>query len=96
MEYPDLQGRMLLFRYCFLTKPTHIFRTTRPDLIVDFNEGFEALQKTILCSILGCQPWELTNEIYCICCLRTIEGGLGFHHIYEVLHLLTLLLFLLG
>ena len=43
IDYPDLQGRMLLFRKCFLMKPVHLFRTMPPLLIADFVRGFDEL-----------------------------------------------------
>jgi hypothetical protein len=54
INYPDLQGRLLLFRLSFMAKPLRLFRTTRSDLLVDFITDFGVVQKQVICSILNC------------------------------------------
>jgi len=83
INYPDLQCRHLLFRYCFTSKVTYLFRTVRPDLSTDFMEGFENLQKDILWSLFDSPRAELDKK-YDWMCLRINQGGMGIQRILEV------------
>ena len=85
-NYPDLQGRYLMFRYCFSAKPVYLLRTIRPDLTQDFAVGFEALQKLIILSLLKCSSHLLTDLKYDWMCLGLSFGGLGIHKVQEVRH----------
>ena len=84
IEYPDLQGRMLLFRKCFLMKPVHLFRTMPPLLIADFIRGFDEIKMRILCSILGCTVGELSTTHLKIINLPLAKGGLGLRDLDDV------------
>lgn len=81
MDYPDLQGRLLLFRYCFMSKPLFLMRTTRPDLMTKFIDNLQKLQRTILASIFKC---DVSDSLFHMCCLRISFGGLGIHRADEV------------
>jgi len=83
-KFPNLQGRMLLFRNCFLTKPLHILRTVRYDLTVEFVGELEKIQKEVLISILGCDSGALDEDTFSQCCLQFGSGGLGMHMYSEV------------
>ena len=82
-SFPDLQCRQLLFRFCFASKATYLFRTVRPDLMVDFAKSFEDLQKNILWSLFGCAR-EYLDDKYDWMCLKINEGGMGIHKISEM------------
>lgn len=81
VEYPDLQGRLLLMRYCFMTKPNHLMRTVRPSLMEEFVQDFEELQKNILRSILKS---EVNEDLFNKVCLGISQGGLGIHKSSEI------------
>jgi hypothetical protein len=51
IAFPDVQCRYVLFRHCFMAKPLHLMRTTRPDLMSEFIDGFEEIQTEILESL---------------------------------------------
>ena len=81
MHYPDLQGRLLMFRYCFITKPLHLMRTTRPDLMTDFIKYLQQLQRVVLGSIF---KERLSDSLFNFLCLQISKGGLGIHRADEV------------
>lgn len=82
MDYPDLQGRMLMFRYCFMSKPYHLMRTTRPDLLSPFVVKLQLLQRKVLASIFGIP--HVSDALFNFCCLQISSGGLGIHRADEV------------
>ena len=83
-EYPDLQGRMLLFRYCFVTKPIHLLRTLSPRVTALFFAEFEQVKRKVLCKILGIYNTQMPNKLYDQCCLPISKGGLGIHQSTEI------------
>ena len=83
-KYPDLQGRMLLFRYCFVTKPLHLLRTLPPRITALFCAEFEQVKRKVLCSILGICNTQMPIKLYEQCCLPIRKGGLGIHLSSEI------------
>ena len=82
LDYPDAQGRLLLFRYCFCSKPVHLYRTIRPDLLKNFSIDFENLKRRIINSLIKC---DVTEAAYNLMTLRTSCGGIGIHDSKEVI-----------
>ena len=82
MQYPDLQGRLLMFRYCFMSKPLYLMRTTRPDLMDQFVEELLRLQRSIINSIFNA---EITEGLFKVLALRISAGGIGIHYARELL-----------
>jgi hypothetical protein len=77
MDLPDLQQRMLLFRYSFVSKPHHIFRTIPPEISAPFASRIESLNKSILCSIIGCHVNEFSALQYESSKFPIHQAGLG-------------------
>jgi DNA-binding Xre family transcriptional regulator len=44
-----------------MSKPLHLFKTTRSNLLVNSIADFETLKKQVICSILNCRLEDLTN-----------------------------------
>lgn len=84
MEYPDLQGRWLLFSKCFVYKPYHIFRTVPPHLTLELALEFERMKRQVLASVMLLNPEGISDEHYSICNLSLANGGLGLHDVVEV------------
>ncbi len=77
IAHPDLQERDVLFRYSFMKKPQHLFRTISPVFTKEFIEHWVSLKKLVLCSIVGCEVehWsQLHDEITQF---LVDDGGLG-------------------
>jgi len=83
-SFPDLQCRNLLFRYCFVSKPTYLFRTVRPDLLKEFADGFDTLQRFFLSTLLKCDRTIIESRFDWMC-LRINHGGMGLHKADEVI-----------
>jgi len=80
--YPDIQGRYIMFRYCFFAKPLHLMRTTRPDLIREFNKWLLKLQRSIIESFLN--GGYVSEALFDKMCLRVCAGGIGIHKAIEI------------
>ena len=87
MQYPDLQGRLLLFRRCFITKPINLFRTI--SRFVWMILLISLLQKSLLASIVGCSLQGI-EPVYTRCCFAISNGGLGINNLQIFPMLLTL------
>lgn len=79
IAFPNIQGRSLLFRYCFIPKPIHVFRTVPPRICGPLIAGFEKLKQRILFSLLDCTAGDMTEIDYLSCNFPLNKGGLGFH-----------------
>jgi hypothetical protein len=97
IEYPDYQGRMLLFRSCFVPKVYHIFRTTSPAYTTAFARGMEKLKKQILASLFDIQEKEFNSNLsvndysshteqYQLFNTKIADGGLGIQLYTEIQH----------
>jgi len=84
MQYPDLQGRWLLFSKCFVYKPYHIFRTIPPELTLELALRFEQMKREVLASVMLINPEDVSEQLYSICNLSLANGGLGLHNVIEV------------
>jgi hypothetical protein len=84
VHYPNYQGRMLLFRNCFVLKPQYLLRTLPPNVTGVLGERFEDMKKLILKSILSCGTEELTDLQYSIFNLSISDGGVGIHLMKEI------------
>jgi hypothetical protein len=77
-SYPELQGRMLLFRHCFLPKPQYLYRTIPPNLSHALYGPFEEIKRKVLAKILGLPRREdLKEATYRQAQLDIDKGGLG-------------------
>jgi hypothetical protein len=47
IEYPDLQGRYILFKNSFMLKPIHLFRTIDPETCSDYLKVLNLIQKKL-------------------------------------------------
>ena len=77
IAHPDLQERYVLFRYSFVKKPLHLFRTISPVFTNEFIDHWVSLKKLVLCSIVGCEVdhWsQLHDEV---AQFSVDDGGLG-------------------
>ena len=84
-SYPDLQGRMLLFRYCFCKKPYHLLRTIPPTTMFSFIRDFEDMKADMLKEFMGIPDAEnLPEAVFDMCCLPIQQGGLDIQCLYEV------------
>ena len=54
------QHLLVLLRHCFLTKPSHLFRTIPPHLTLHLAEQVNALCVTVFCSMLSNQHPDLS------------------------------------
>jgi len=52
IEYPDLQQRFHLLRWCFSEKINYLLRTIPPELTEELASNFNLIKKRIICSIL--------------------------------------------
>jgi hypothetical protein len=87
LSFPIAQERMLLFRYCFSTKPVHILRTIPFRLTENFVSAFVAMQKEILESMVN-QPVD--GVFMRLAALPIEQGGLGilnYHDIHRIAHI---------
>jgi hypothetical protein len=84
INFPNLQGRMLLFRYCFITKPVHLCRTLPPSTLSQFCEHFERLKRKVLASIVECSSQDIPDLTYDICAFGIAEGGLGLQRMTDI------------
>jgi hypothetical protein len=81
MNYPLVQQRMLLFRYCFNPKPIHLLRTTPTRLTGEFTRQFLLLQKRIIESLF---LRELDDAMMDWFCIPIDHGGLGIMDIRTI------------
>ena len=80
IEYPDLQQRFQLFRWCFNEKINYLLRTIPPKLTEELTSNFNLTKKRIMCSILNQFNLETLPEwLWVQCCLPINEGGLGLN-----------------
>jgi len=86
LQYPDLQGRWLLFSRCFVHKPVHIFRTVPPSIAKPLVDSFEIIKQNVLSSILDIQPEHFPSLTYATCNFSLANGGLGLHDSIETSH----------
>lgn len=93
MDYPNYQGRMLLFRSCYIPKAYHIFRTIAPSYTIEFAQNLEKIKKEILAGLLNIKSKELLenqNDLnshsvrYQVMNNLIAHGGLGFQLYTEV------------
>ena len=92
IQYPDLQGRMLIFRFCFFPKPYHLFRTIAPEYTIPFAKNMEQIKKLVLASLFdfsNVNPFNKensdSNSLEYEYMNATINaGGLGFQLYTEV------------
>ena len=83
IAFPLFQHRMLLFRYCFNSKPIHLLRTVSNNLTMRLVEAFMHLQKRILESMFGTQlPHPMMKWVS----LPFEKGGLGLLDMGDVHH----------
>ncbi len=81
IRFPIIQQRMLLFRYCFSSKPVHILRTTPEHLTLSFAGEFMKMQQEVMESMFD---RKLSNEVMNFACLPIDEGGLGILHCQDI------------
>jgi hypothetical protein len=74
VNFPDVQCRYILFRYCFMAKPVHLMRTTRPDLMSDFIDELEKIQINIVESLFRLQ---IELFFFNLVCFPSVKGGIG-------------------
>jgi hypothetical protein len=81
LKYPDVQGRYLLFKHCYMPKPIHLLRTTRPDLTAGFVEELEKIHLLILESLFR---YQVKPALFNLLSLSTGLGGIGIQKICEI------------
>ena len=84
IAYPDLQGRLLLFRKCFLMKPVHLFRTMPPSSIASFIDSVESIKRSVVCSIFDYLPGEIPEVTWKTFDVAIDKGGLGLRHFSDI------------
>lgn len=87
INYPILQDRMLMFRYCFSTKPLHLLRNISKSLTGKFVSDFINLQISILESMFNV---PITENLMKRLCLPIGCGGIGIldlHDVHGVAHI---------
>jgi hypothetical protein len=85
IAYPDLQGRMLLFRWCFIPKPYHMVRTTSPVYSGGLVKEVETIKRSIVSSIVGMHDGDMIDDLtFDAVNFRIPEGGLGFNKFSDV------------
>ena len=78
IEYPDLQERFHLFRWCFSEKINYLLRTIPPELTEELASNFNLIKKRIICSIIDqFTPETLPEWLWVQCRLSINDGGLG-------------------
>lgn len=80
IELGDPQKCYLFARYCFSEKDNHIYRTTNPQLVMEFAERINHAKKKILCKgILGgyFDVDTLPDWVWTQACFTIKDGGLG-------------------
>ena len=80
IELGDPQKCYLFARYCFSEKDNHIYRTTNPQLVMEFAERIDQAKKKILCKgILGgyFDVETLPDWVWTQACFTINDGGLG-------------------
>ena len=78
IEYPDLQQRFHLLRWCFSEKINYLLRTIPPELTEELASNFNLIKKRIICSILDqFTPETLPEWLWVQCSLSVNDGGLG-------------------
>jgi hypothetical protein len=82
VNFPIAQQRMMLFRYCFSSKPVHLLRTIPAKLTESFVSRFVGLQKELLGSFVN---QEVDNALMILVALPIEQGGLGFLN-YQDIH----------
>ncbi len=85
IEYPNSQGRMLLFTESFCKKPLHILRTIPPsNILSDFISKFEGVKKLILSSFANGNTDDFNELVYQIINLKKSEGGIGINLLQDI------------
>jgi len=84
LQFPDLQGRMILLRQCFTPKIYHVLRTISPHPSNDLVRQFSNMQKIILKSILGYDYMDELTWTQAQFAIR--DGGLGLNQLEKVQH----------
>ena len=79
IEYPDIQGRYILFRDSFMLKPVHLFRTIPTDICQEFLKVIGLIQKKVIASLFNCHIIDIPIIEYTLFNLDIKEGGLGLH-----------------
>jgi hypothetical protein len=77
LQYPDIQGRMILFRKCFCSKPIHIFRTIPPAICRNFTTCLEHYKQSFLQSTIDAL---IDPTVYSWMQLDINQGGLGINN----------------
>ena len=82
-QFPNLQGRMLLFRYCYCPKIQHLMRTIAPRLLTPLLENFKSMKKDILSTFFES---NIESELFDVCCLPYRRGGLSLGDLGDTKH----------
>ena len=78
IEYPDLQQRFELLRWCFIEKNNYLLRTIPPELTEELASNFNSSKKKIICSILDqFTPDKVPEWLWVQRCLSINDGRLG-------------------
>jgi len=81
--FPDPQVQNLMLRWCYAQKVNYLQRSIPPDLLIEFLDGFNALKRDILDSIL---QTKIDDSTWMQSCLAISDGGLGLQIVQNVSH----------
>jgi hypothetical protein len=83
-NFPYIQDRYFLLRFCFGRKINHLMRTIPPYAISTFASAFDDIRKDLLSSIVN-NVTPISDQTWMQCRINIKDSGLGLEFLTEIL-----------